>query len=148
MPSQSIAGGDLTAIPQLVAGSGKEQNRCENLLTTQNITERSGPLINRVGSRDLFGISPCSLRYGNMEYLLLFFRLWSYSFPMRVQLDVGLARPLQIRQLKTCSYQKTSGSSAYNRLPVPACGPGWTALFPYRACWRSSVDISVLLHCL
>ena len=63
--------GDLVAIPPLVAGSGKEQNRGKNLLTAQNIMELSGLPIKATGSRDLFGISPRTLRYRNMEYILL-----------------------------------------------------------------------------
>ena len=38
MPSQSKVRGDLITIPQLVAGSGKEQNRGKTLLTAQNIS--------------------------------------------------------------------------------------------------------------
>ena len=80
--------GDLKAIPQLVTGSGKEQNRGKNLLTAQNMMERSGLPIKAIGSQDLFGISPYSLLYCNMEYLLLVSALailMSHAGPVRHQ---------------------------------------------------------------
>ena len=116
--------GDLTTIPQLVTGSGKEQNRGKTLLTTQNISgaERTTNQSNRLPGLTWYIASFVALAQHGVSSP--YFGSGSYSCPLRVQLGIGLARPLQIKHLKTSSYQKPFYFSAYNKQPVPACGPG------------------------
>ena len=52
--------------------------------------------------------------------------------PLRLQLDLGLGRPLLLRPPGTSACRRSSGESACSRPPGPACGPRSRAPWPCR----------------
>jgi len=82
--------------------------------------------------RGLPGVRPSALVVVDATCIAASFSALRRLIPLRLQLDLGLGRPLLLRLPGTSSCRRPSGEPACSRPPGPACGPGSRAPWPCR----------------